>query len=113
MLSHHRAGTAELGVETLSGGHLLHLAVAGCVFNSVFRIAADRGIVLRDCRVSVDGNFDDATPRSSGISYEIELAGDAMKEELTAIAREADGDSTIPNLLRGSTDVVLHTVTIR
>ena len=112
VLSHHRAGSAELGVETLSGGHLLHLAVAGCVFNSVFRIAADRGIVLRDCRISVDGGFDNTAPRSSGISYDIELAGSATEEELTAVAREADADSTIPNLLRESTAVVLRTVTV-
>jgi len=62
VLSHHLADEAEIRVEKPSGGHLLHLAVAGCVFNSVFRIAAARNVALRRCRVSVDGNFDDVLP---------------------------------------------------
>ena len=113
VLAHHRAGEAELGVEILSGGHLLHLAVAGCVFNSVFRIAEERNIMLRDCRVIADGGFDDGAPRSSGIDYEIELTGTGSADELTALARDADADSTIPNLLRTSTDVVLRNVIVK
>lgn len=113
VLTHHRSGEAEVRVGALSGGHLQHLAVAGCVYNSVFRIAAEREIVLRDCRVTVEGHFDDAAPRSSGITYDIELAATAPAEELTAIAHAADAESTIPNLLRASTEVVLRDVVVR
>lgn len=113
LLAHHRSGEAEVRIGMLSGGHLLHLAVAGCVYNSVFRIAADRGIALRDCRVTVEGGFDDAAPRSAGITYEIEVAGAAPADELRAIAHAADTESTIPNLLRASAEVVLQRVLVR
>lgn len=112
VVTHHRAGQAELSVNMLSGGHPLHLALAGCVFNSVYRIAADRNIVVSACRVTVDGEFDDPPPRSTGISYEIELAGAASEDALSAVARFADEDSTVPNLLRASTSVVLRKVRV-
>ncbi len=33
-------------LDEFTGGHLLHLAVAGCVYNDLFREAAARGITL-------------------------------------------------------------------
>ncbi|HEX2112701.1 MAG TPA: OsmC family protein [Gaiellaceae bacterium] len=108
VVSHHLADGAEICVERLSGGHLFHLAIAGCVFNTLFQLAAARNVKLRECRVVVDGEFDDVAPKSKGISYAIELAGDASPDELSAIAREADAKSDIPNLLRADTSVVLR-----
>jgi len=78
----------------------------------VFRIAEQRKIELHDCRVRVVGGFDDPPPRSSGISYEIEVTGVAPADELEALARDADASSTIPNLLRASTTVVLEKVLV-
>jgi hypothetical protein len=45
-VQHHRAGQAELAVEVLSGGHLLHLALAGCVFNNLHAFATKHGFGL-------------------------------------------------------------------
>jgi uncharacterized OsmC-like protein len=44
--------TVEAG---FTGGHLLHLAVAGCVLNDVYREAAALGIELAGVRVTAAG----------------------------------------------------------
>jgi uncharacterized OsmC-like protein len=110
VLKHHRAGAVEVGVEVLSGGHLLHLALAGCVFNNIFRLAGERGITLRDCRITVDGGFTDTA--STGIDYEVEISGSAPAEELEGIVRAAGADSTIANVLRAVTEVNVDAVVI-
>jgi hypothetical protein len=43
VLSHHLTYRAEIHAEVLSGGHLLHLAVAGCLFNDILREARRAG----------------------------------------------------------------------
>ena len=48
----------KVKIETLTGGHLLHLAVAGCLFNDILRVAAERGITVNEIEVSADGDFD-------------------------------------------------------
>src|SRR5713226_10160159 len=59
-----------------TGGHLLHLAAAGCVLNDVYREAAVLGIELEGVRVSAGGGFDTSTWRSTGISYSVEVSSD-------------------------------------
>ena len=44
-----------------TGGHLLHLAAAGCVLNDLYREAAALGIGLRGARVTAGGGFNPAT----------------------------------------------------
>ena len=46
------------GGRGFNGGQLLHLAVAGCVSNDLFREAAQRGITLTRVAVTVDGVSD-------------------------------------------------------
>jgi len=41
-----------------TGGHLLHLATAGCILNDLYREAAKLGIQLVGVRVSAAGGFD-------------------------------------------------------
>lgn len=52
-----------------TGGHLLHLAAAGCVLNDVYREAAKLGIEVQGARVTAAGGFDTATwePQASTI----------------------------------------------
>jgi hypothetical protein len=52
IFKHHHAGHAQMRIETLTGGHLLHLAVAGCLFNDILRVAAERGITVNQLEVS-------------------------------------------------------------
>ena len=107
VVEHHRAGTAEIEVERLSGGHLLHLALAGCVFNNVLRIAGDRGIQVDEASVQVDGDFTD-DGHSTGMKCRIDLSGDAEPAELRAVAQVAFDDSTVAAVLRNGARVELR-----
>lgn len=49
VLQHHRTDGIQIEAQPLSGGHLLHLAVAGCIFNDLYHLAAERGIRLTTC----------------------------------------------------------------
>jgi hypothetical protein len=113
VVTHHRSGQAELRVDALTGGHLLHLAVAGCVYNTVFALASERNVPIRDCAVRAWGGFGFPPPCSTGIAYEIEIAADSPASELRAIARDADLAATVPNLLRAAAEVHLTDVHVR
>jgi putative redox protein len=106
VVKHHRAGVAEVKVERLTGGHLLHLALAGCVFNNVLRMARKRGISLRDASVRVQGEFT-ADGDSTGIECTVSISSDADAEHVRALAREAFDDSTVGSVLKRATKVEL------
>jgi uncharacterized OsmC-like protein len=107
VVEHHRAGTAAIEVEMLSGGHLLHLALAGCVFNNVLRIAGDKGIVVDQASVQVDGGFTE-DGHSTGMECRIDVSGNAEPSALRALAREAFDDSTVGAVLRNGASVELR-----
>jgi uncharacterized OsmC-like protein len=109
-VQHHRAGQAELAVEKLSGGHLLHLALAGCVFNNLHAFATKHGFRLSDARVTVDGGFNAEGTASSGIACQIAVTGDASRADLLAVAHEAFDESSIVAVLRRTTTVTLSEV---
>ena len=90
-----------------SGGQLLHLAVAGCISNDLFREARAAGIELESVRVKVGGNFVGEPSVSEDILYEVELKGDAPEERLQALVDQVDEIAEIPNSLRRGTRVRL------
>lgn len=59
------------------GGHLVHLAAAGCVLNDVHREAAALGVELKEVRVTAAGGFGITTWQSTGIGYSVEVSSDA------------------------------------
>jgi hypothetical protein len=70
----HRWTPEGVTVEAdFTGGHLLHLAAAGCVLNDVYREAAALGIEVKGVRVCAAGGFDTATWKSMGVSYSVDL----------------------------------------
>lgn len=99
------AGGGGLG---FSGGELLHLAVAGCVSNDLFREAARQGLSLRRVVVRVEGGFAGEPPVSTGILYEVDIDGEAPDDELDALVRFVDEIAEIPNSLRQGTSVSLR-----
>jgi uncharacterized OsmC-like protein len=104
VVRHHRTDQAELKMDSLSGGHLLHVALAGCVFNNVLRMAAERGIEVSDVSVTVDGDFTDAGD-STGITCKVDIAADAPQEVIDALAKGAFDDSTVASVLRRGAQV--------
>jgi putative redox protein len=101
------------GGRGFNGGELLHLAVACCVSNDLFREAAMRGVALDQVRVTVDGDFDGAPAVSTGVIYDVEVSGDSSDAELEALVHHVDQIAEIPNSLRRGTAVALHAVTVR
>src|SRR5437867_10828784 len=65
-----------------TGGHLLHLAAAGCVLNDLYREAAALGIEVKGARVTAAGGFDTATWQSTGIGYAVQISSDASADQL-------------------------------
>lgn len=100
------------GGRGFNGGQLLHLAVAGCISNDLFREAAGRGITLRRVAVTVDGDFAGEPAVSTGISYDVEVEGDAPESDLDALMRHVDAIAEIPNSLRDGTVVTLRSLTV-
>lgn len=99
------------GGKGFNGGQLLHLAVAGCVSNDLFREARARDIALTRVVVIVDGDFSGDPAVSSGITYEVEVEGDASREVLNELVRHVDEIAEIPNSLRRGTPVELRATT--
>ena len=96
---HPLGGRREYRINGLSGGHLLHLAVAGCVFGNLMHLARERGIVLTHAVVVADGGFNSEGTRSTGITYRIEVEGDASERELADLVDFVQRDSSVPQIL--------------
>ena len=113
VVAHHIADRAEISAEVLSGGHLLHLAVAGCVFNDILREARARGMRVTDLRVAAGGGFGGDPMTSTGIAYEVEIAGDAPEAALRRLVADCEADATIPQTLRTGTRVGAGSIQVR
>ena len=103
------AGGGGLG---FNGGQLLHLAVAGCVSNDLFREAGARNIELTRVVVRADGEYDGDPAVSTGISYAVDVEGRASEEALRSLVKHVDEIAEIPNSLRRGTTVGLAESTV-
>ena len=103
----HRWSEADVTIETaFTGAHLLHLAVAGCVLNDLYREATPLAIELRGVRVRAGGDFDRQSWQSTGITYEVELDSDAPAADLAALVQRVDEVAEIPQTLRQQSTVL-------
>jgi uncharacterized OsmC-like protein len=102
----HRWTPGGVTVEAdFTGGHLLHLAAAGCVLNEVYREAAALGIELKRVRVTAAGGFDTVTWQSTGIGYSVEVSSDAPADQLTNLLEVVDQVAEIPQAIRARATV--------
>jgi len=97
-------GGQELG---FNGGELLHLAVAGCVSNDLFREARALGLRLTRVAITARGEFSGDPQVSGGIDYSIEVWGDASASALRELVGRVDTIAEIPNSLPRGTAVRL------
>jgi uncharacterized OsmC-like protein len=104
------AGGRGLG---FNGGELLHLAVAGCVSNDLFREAAKRGITLTRVVVTAGGGYGGQPAVSTGVSYSVEVEGHCDEAALRSLVQHVDDIAEIPNSLRRGTQVRLADATVR
>jgi hypothetical protein len=102
----HRWTPAGVTVEAdFTGAHLLHVAVAGCVLNDVYREAAALGIDVSGVRVTAAGGFDTSTWQSTGIDYTVEVSSDAPAGQLAHLLEVVDQVAEIPQAIRAGATV--------
>jgi uncharacterized OsmC-like protein len=86
--------------SAFTGAHLLHLAVAGCVLNDVYREAVRLGLQVHGVRVRADGDFDTTTWASTGISYAIEVDSPEPAGDIDALLTTVEEVAEIPRSVR-------------
>lgn len=102
----HRWTPEGVTVEAdFTGGHLLHLAAAGCVLNDIYREAAALGIEVKGALVSAAGGFDTGTWTSTGISYSVDVDSDAPADDLAHLLEVVDQVAEIPRAIRAGATV--------
>lgn len=106
----HHAWTHEgvVAGPAANGGQLLHLSVALCVLNDIYREAERLGIVVDGVAVEADGGFDDEW-RSTGIEYSVTLDSRAPAVELARLGTVVDAVAEIPRALRAGASVERRT----
>ncbi len=97
----HRWTPGGVTVDSVfTGAHLLHLAVAGCVLNDVYREAAQLGVTVNGVRVTCSGGFDTETWQSGGISYAVEVDSPNPVDQVDALLEVVDRVAEIPKAIR-------------
>ena len=91
---------AQFSLDEFTGGHLLHLAVAGCVYNDLMREARARGVTLSQVKVSADGGFAGHPCASTGIEYRIHVEGDASECDLEQLVAYVEEIAEVPSVIR-------------
>ena len=90
----------QFKLEEFTGGHLLHLAVAGCVYNDLLREARARGITLSQVKVTADGGFAGHPCASTGIEYRIHVEGDGSRTDLEQLVAYVEEIAEVPSAIR-------------
>jgi len=82
-----------------TGAHLLHVAVAGCVLNDLYREADRAGLAIKGVRVTASGAF---TPEweSTGIEYSVALDTQLSDDQMDELISAVDEAAEIPIALR-------------
>jgi hypothetical protein len=101
----HRWTPGGVSVEAdFTGAHLVHLAVAGCVLNDLYREATRLGVQVDGVRVSAVGGFGEDW-RSTGIDYTVELDAPADPGRVAELLAVIDEVAEIPRAIRAGASV--------
>ena len=97
----HRWTPEGVVVESaFTGAHLLHLSIAGCVLNDVYREASNLGLDIAGVKVTVEGDFDRETWQSTGVEYTVEISSEAPESDLDRLLAVVDDVAEIPKTMR-------------
>ena len=88
-----------------TGAHVLHLSVALCVLNDVFREAESLGVPVSGVLVVAEGDFDRASWVSTGITYRVQVDSYAEPDEVAQVVARVDEIAEIPRVLRAGMSV--------
>jgi uncharacterized OsmC-like protein len=96
--------------SAFTGGHLLHLAVGGCVLNDVYREAQRLHIDIRGVRVTTTGAFDPESWHSTGITYTVTIDSPASSDQVGGLLAVVDAVAEMPKAIRAGGPVQRHPV---
>lgn len=88
-----------------NGAGVLHVAVALCVLNDLFREGDALGVPVRGARVSARGEFDTESWVSTGVTYSVEVDSTAPAEAVAELVERVDEVAEIPRVLRAGMTV--------
>lgn len=101
----HRWTPGGVDVTTdFTGAHLLHLSVAACVLNDLYREADKLGVMLDGVRVTASGDFTDDWA-STGIAYRVEVDSPAEAAVLDQLVVLVDDIAEVPRAMRAGAGV--------
>lgn len=96
----HRWTDEGVTVEAaFTGAHMLHVAVAGCVLNDLYREARGLGIELDGVRVTASGEYD-ADWAIDAIAYRVELDTTATPAAVEELLAAVDSVAEVPRAVR-------------
>ena len=107
VLPHAWTGAGVVAGAPSNGAQVLHLSVALCVLNDLYREAARLGVEVAGVVVEADGGFDDDW-RSTGIVYAVGIESPASEEEQAHLLRVVDDVAEIPRAIRAGAAVTRH-----
>jgi hypothetical protein len=92
-------------VAEFTGGHVLHLSVAACILNDLYREAQKLDVVLDGVLVEADGDFDPDSWSSNGIGYTVRLDTAATQDQVDALLARVDEVAEVPRTIRAGASV--------
>jgi hypothetical protein len=88
-----------------NGAGVLHVAVALCVLNDLFREGDALGVPVAGARVAARGEFDTTSWVSTGVTYTVEVDSVASPDEVAELVDRVDEVAEIPRVLRAGLTV--------
>ena len=104
-LPHEWTGAGVTVDAPFTGAHLLHLAVAGCVLNVIYREAQRLGVAVDGVRVNAQGSYDPDTWASAVIEYTAAVDSTAPAHDIEHLLGVVDEVAEIPRALGAETVV--------
>jgi uncharacterized OsmC-like protein len=104
-LPHAWTGAGVTVEATFTGAHLLHLAVAGCVLNDVYREAERLDVPIDGVQVTAQGGYEDGTWLSTGIEYLVAVDAPTSADVIERLLAVVDDVAEIPRTLAAGTAV--------
>lgn len=86
--------------SAFTGAHLLHLSIAGCVLNDVYREASNLGVDIAGVKVTAEGDFDREMWQSTGVEYTVEISSEAPESDLDRLLAVVDEVAEMPKAMR-------------
>ncbi len=103
-LPHAWTPAGVVAAPAANGAQVLHLSVALCVLNDVYREADRLGIAVDGVAVEADGGFDD-TWASTGIRYAVDIDSPAAPDAVASLLGVVDEVAEIPRAVRAGAEV--------